>query len=107
DVGNGEGDEFAAAVRSRETHHQQRHVAAGGHPRRPAARRPGQYVRNVRISSKSGGAHPFGGIRRMRRIPDKARRTTSDLPGASIPAAVWNWLIDETHRVNVAGCTAT
>ena len=39
----------------------------------------------------------------MRRIPDNARRTTSDLPGASIPAAVWNWLIDDTHRVNVAG----
>ena len=39
----------------------------------------------------------------MRRIPDNARRTTSDLPGAWRSAAVWNWLIEETHRVRVAG----
>ena len=43
------------------------------------------------------------GSARIRRTPDNARRTTSDRPGASSPAAVWNWLIDDTHRVNVAG----
>ena len=40
---------------------------------------------------------------RIRRTPDNARRTTSDRPGAWWPAAVWNWLMLETHRVNVAG----
>ena len=40
---------------------------------------------------------------RIRRTPDNARRTTSARPGASIPAAVWNWLIDDTHRVRVSG----
>jgi len=39
----------------------------------------------------------------MRRIPDSARRTTSERPGGSRPAAVCTWLIEATHRVNVAG----
>jgi len=42
DVGEGERGEFGAAVRAGEPHQQQRGVAAGGHPRRPAARLRGQ-----------------------------------------------------------------
>ena len=57
----------------------------------------------VRMSSSSSGDRRFGGIDRIRRTPDNARRTTSARPGASRPAAVWNWLIEDTHRVNVAG----
>ncbi len=55
------------------------------------------------MSSRSSGARRFGGVARSRRIPDSARRTTSERPGAARPAAVWNWLIEEVHRVNVAG----
>ncbi len=55
------------------------------------------------MSSRSSGARRFGGVARSRRIPDSARRTTSERPGAARPAAVWNWLIDDAHRVNVAG----
>jgi len=49
----------------------------------------------------TGGAVGVAG--EVRRIPDNALLTTSDLPGASRPAAVWNWLMVDTHRVNVAG----
>jgi len=38
DVFEGERDQFGAAVRAGEPHQQQRHVPAGGHPRRPATR---------------------------------------------------------------------
>ena len=55
------------------------------------------------MSSRSSGARRFGGVARIRRTPDNARRTTSDRPGAGRPAAVWNWLMLEHHRVNVAG----
>jgi len=48
-------------------------------------------------------ARRFLGVVLIRRTPDSARRTTSARPGASNPAAVWNWLIDDTHRVNVDG----
>ena len=60
-------------------------------------------VSRVRMSSSSSGARRTGGVARIRRTPDNARRTTSDRPGASRPAAVWNWLIEDTHRVSVAG----
>jgi hypothetical protein len=42
-------------------------------------------------------------VARIRRTPANARLTTSDRPGASKPAAVWNWLMLDTHRDNVAG----
>jgi len=58
---------------------------------------------SLRMSSSSSGARRFGGVARSRRIPDSARRTTSERPGAARPAAVWNWLIEEVHRVSVAG----
>ena len=57
----------------------------------------------VRMSASSNGARRFGGVARMRRIPDNARRTTSLRPGASSPAAVCTWLIEDTQRVSVAG----
>ena len=55
------------------------------------------------MSSSSSGDRRTGGMARIRRTPDSARRTTSARPGASRPAAVWNWLIEDTHRVSVAG----
>jgi hypothetical protein len=55
------------------------------------------------MSVSSNGARRDGGVARIRRIPDKARRTSSDRPGASNPAAVCSWLIEDTHRVTVAG----
>ena len=55
------------------------------------------------MSSSSSGDRRTGGVARIRRTPDSARRTTSARPGASSPAAVWNWLIEDTHRVSVAG----
>ena len=63
---------------------------------------PMQVIR-VRMSASSSGARRFGGVARMRRIPDSARRTTSLRPGASSPAAVCTWLIEDTQRVSVAG----
>ena len=55
------------------------------------------------MSSSSSGDRRTGGIARIRRTPDSARLTISDRPGGSSPAAVWNWLIEDTHRDNVAG----
>ena len=55
------------------------------------------------MSSSSSGDRRTGGVARIRRTPANARRTTSDRPGASNPAAVWNWLMLDTHRDNVAG----
>ena len=57
---------------------------------------------NSRTSARSSRLRRFGGVFRSRRIPDRARRTTSDRPSASKPAAVWTWLIDEAHRVSDA-----
>ena len=57
----------------------------------------------VRMSARSSGVRRFGGVARMRRIPDSARRTTSERPGGSRSAAVCTWLIEATHRVSVAG----
>jgi len=55
------------------------------------------------MSASSNGDRRFGGVARMRRIPDSARRTTSARPGASSPAAVCTWLMLDTHRDTVAG----
>jgi len=55
------------------------------------------------MSASNNGDRRTGGIDRIRRTPDNARRTTSARPGASSPAAVWNWLIEDTHRDKVAG----
>jgi hypothetical protein len=55
------------------------------------------------MSSSSNGDRRTGGMARIRRTPERARLTTSARPGGSRPAAVWNWLIEDTHRVNVAG----
>jgi hypothetical protein len=72
-------------------------------PAGQSAAEPSIEVIRVRMSASSSGDRRTGGRTRIRRIPDSARRTTSDRPGASSPAAVWNWLIDDTHRVRVAG----
>ncbi len=51
------------------------------------------------MSTSCNGDRLTGGVARIRRIPDSARRTTSARPGASRPAAVWNWLMLDTQRV--------
>ena len=76
-----------------------RAATPAGHP--PAVS-PIEIIK-VRMSASNKGARRFGGVARIRRIPDNARRTTSERPGASRPAAVCTWLIDATHRVCVAG----
>ena len=58
---------------------------------------------SVRMSLRSNGILRTGGMARIRRTPESARRTTSDPPGGGSPAAVWNWLMLDTHRDNVAG----
>ncbi|HEY7815965.1 MAG TPA: hypothetical protein VIC62_22160 [Nakamurella sp.] len=55
------------------------------------------------MSASSSGARRAGGVARIRRIPDSARRTSSDRPGGSRFAAECTWLMEDTHRVSVAG----
>lgn len=56
------------------------------------------------MSASSSGARRDGGVARILRIPDNARRTSSDRPGGSSPAVMWSHqLVEDTHQVNVAG----
>ena len=102
-VGQGQRDELAAAAGAGEPHQQHRDVPPRTHPAGHAAAVCSMEDIRMRMSSSNSGDRRTGGVDRMRRIPDNARRTTSDRPGASSPAAVWNWLIEDTHRVNDAG----
>ena len=104
DVGDGEREEFTAPAGTGESHQQQGHVPAGGDPGGPhRGRRRDRWSAAIRMSLSSNGDRRPCGVDRIRRIPDSARRTTSARPGAVSPAAVWNWLMLDTHRVSVAG----
>ena len=104
DVSEGQCDELGPAVRAlakpinSSAMSRRADTPAGQSPTRSAID-----VITVRISANSKGDRRSGRTDLIRRTPDNARRTTSARPGASSPAAVWNWLIDDTHLVNVAG----